>query len=199
MIVWVNGAFGAGKTTLAAALAGQLADAVVADPEAIGSAVGTALRGHPWAAQDYQDCPPWAATTVSFISGLHAYTGGPVIVPMTVLVQDLATTMVMALSEAADVYHLVVHAERDVLKQRIAADRALGEDPARAAEVRAYRLRRLDDYQSAADQWLLHTAGHVIDTTALTRRQALTAALAHLHEVAPTVPVSAVVYGRQPQ
>jgi predicted kinase len=197
VIVWLNGAFGAGKTTLATALADQLAGAVVADPEDIGRAVRTALPGHPDAPQDYQSCPPWAATTVSFIAGLYAYTGGPVIVPMTVLVQDLATTLVTALSEAADVHHLVVHAEPDVLKQRIASDRALGEDPARAAGIRAYRLRHLADYQSPAEKWLLQAAGHVIDTTALTRQQTLTAALAHLPAAASAC--AAPGGGRQPQ
>ena len=196
MIVWVNGAFGVGKRTLAAALANEWAGAVVADPKDIGSAVRDALRGHPFARQDYEDYPPWAATTVAFISCVHAYTGGPVIVPMTVLDQTLAAALLTALSETADLHHLVLHAEPDVLRERIASDRAPVDDPVRAARIRADRLRRLEDYQSGAENWLLHGAGHVIDTTALTCRQTLAAALSHLGENYP-VACAAPAYGRQ--
>ena len=36
MIIWINGAFGAGKTTLADELGGRLPDAVLFDPEYVG-------------------------------------------------------------------------------------------------------------------------------------------------------------------
>jgi thymidylate kinase len=55
VIVCVNGGFGAGKSTLAPALALRLDGAVVADPEDIGSAVRNALRGHRCEQPDYQD------------------------------------------------------------------------------------------------------------------------------------------------
>ncbi|MFK0154329.1 AAA family ATPase [Streptomyces sp. NPDC090493] len=195
MIVWINGGFGAGKSTLAAALAEQVDGAVVADPEDIGSAVRNALRGHRCEQPDYQDYLPWEATVVSFIAGLYAYTGGPVIVPMSVLVQDRALRMLAALDDCADVHHLVVHAEPAVLSERIASARAPGEDPQRAARIRAYRLRRLDDYRHAAKTWL-PASGHVIDTSMLTREQTLTAALDHLRQGEPAV-CADLVCGRE--
>ncbi|MFF7612233.1 hypothetical protein [Streptomyces lavendulae] len=39
MIVWVNGAFGSGKTTLVAELSGRWPEALVYDPEMVGFAV----------------------------------------------------------------------------------------------------------------------------------------------------------------
>ncbi|MFC4507899.1 MULTISPECIES: AAA family ATPase [Streptomyces] len=179
MIVWISGAHGVGKTTLATALASELFGAVVADLESIGRAVQNTLRGHPFAQQDYQSCPPWDATAVAFLSGLHAYIDGPVIVPMTVIDQDLLATLLTALSESADVHHLVLHADPTVLKERIISARVPGEGSIDAAEPCADRLRHLDSGCCAAVGGL-HADGHVIDTSMLTQKQVLTSALAHL-------------------
>lgn len=68
--MWINGPFGVGKLALAADLVQALPGAVVADPEDTGSAVRSALRGHPREHRDYQLYPPWVTTTVCFISSL---------------------------------------------------------------------------------------------------------------------------------
>lgn len=65
MIVWVNGAFGAGKTTLAEELSRWLPDAVLFDPES----VGYMLRH--WVAVptgDFQDLPSWREPRTSSTS-----------------------------------------------------------------------------------------------------------------------------------
>ena len=43
VIIWLNGGFGAGKTTLAAELHRRLPDAVVFDPEQVGSMLWKSL------------------------------------------------------------------------------------------------------------------------------------------------------------
>ena len=53
MLVWINGAFGAGKTQTAFELARRLADAHVADPELLGFALRWTLP--PAAHGDFQD------------------------------------------------------------------------------------------------------------------------------------------------
>jgi len=179
VIVWISGAYGVGKTTLATALAGELPGAVVADLEPIGRVIRETLRGHPCALQDHQGCPPWDATAVALLSGLHAYIGGPVIVPMTVADQDLLAVLLTVLSESADVHHFVLHADPTVLKERIVSARTPGEDSIDAAEIRAARLRHLDSDCRAAEGGL-HAGGHVIDTSTLTQKQVLTSALAYL-------------------
>lgn len=179
MIVWISGAYGVGKTTLATALASELPGAVVADLEPIGRAIRETLRGHPCTRQDHESCPPWDATAVALLAGLHAYTGGPVIVPMTVVDQALLAALLTVLSESADVHHLVLHADPTVLKERIVSARVPGEDSIGAAEIRATRLRHLDSGCRAAEGGLL-ADGHVIDTSALAQEQVLTSALAYL-------------------
>ena len=56
MIIWVNGAFGAGKTTLADELGGHLPDAVLFDPEYVGYIL---QRWVPVPTGDFQDLPSW--------------------------------------------------------------------------------------------------------------------------------------------
>ncbi|WP_326682120.1 AAA family ATPase [Streptomyces sp. NBC_01237] len=181
MIVWLNGAFGVGKSTLATGLRKALDGAVIADPEGVGSLLQEALDGHKRHTGDYQDHPPWRHLTLAFITNLANYTGGPVIVPMTVLDPRHATDLFTPLRRRGPgFHHLVLHAGPDALRQRIAdSDDFPGE------AVRAFRQRRAADYQAAADSWM-HAQGHVINTSALTAGQTLQAALAHLHTTDPT-------------
>ncbi|MFF7097754.1 AAA family ATPase [Streptomyces rubradiris] len=180
MIVWLNGSFGSGKTTLAAGLCRTLPGAVVADPEAIGDLLRATLAHHDLRPRDYQELPLWRQLTGVFTAGLARHTGGPVIVPMTVLNPSCAEGIFSPLRQAGGFHHLVVHADPAALQERIETSWEFPGDAARSEAVRAYRRRRAHAYQLAAADWM-HAAGHVIDTSALTPEQALEAALAHLH------------------
>ena len=83
-VVWLNGAFGVGKTTVGLALAAGLPDARIVDPEQIGrrlrQALPVVLR-----TSDFQDMPSWRRQTVTTIEGLLRDRAGPLVVPMTVV------------------------------------------------------------------------------------------------------------------
>ncbi len=74
-VIWLNGAFGVGKTTVARALAAELTDALIADPEDIGrmlrKVVPAAVR-----TSDFQDIPSWRRLTVATIETSSAITRG---------------------------------------------------------------------------------------------------------------------------
>lgn len=181
MIVWLNGPIGGGKSQLAAELHQALPGSVVADPEEVGALLRRSLASHPSSKGDYQEYPAWRSLTVRWITELHQYTGGPVIVPMTVLDPLCATELFTPLrGGAAEFHHLVLHAEPAVLQERITADGSCPDDLARGADTCVDRLQRAADYQAAADSWM-HAQGHVIDTSTLTTGQTLQLALAHLH------------------
>jgi hypothetical protein len=57
MVIWLNGTFGAGKTTTARQLVGRLANARHFDPELVGDLLVAALDDHEF--RDFQDLPPW--------------------------------------------------------------------------------------------------------------------------------------------
>ena len=83
-VIWLNGAFGVGKTTVARALAAELPDALVVDPEDIGRMLRKVV---PPAAQtsDFQDIPSWRRLTVATIESLLRDHAIPLIVPMAVV------------------------------------------------------------------------------------------------------------------
>ncbi|OIK24206.1 hypothetical protein [Streptomyces malaysiense] len=67
MIVWLNGPFGGGKTSLAAGLCRALSYATAADPETVGDLLRSTLTGHPLRPRDYQDLPLWRELTAAFV------------------------------------------------------------------------------------------------------------------------------------
>ncbi|MFE9219657.1 AAA family ATPase [Streptomyces lavendulae] len=178
MIIWINGAFGSGKSTLAAGLHGALAGSVVADPEEIGDLLRRTLNEHLGKLRDYQDSPAWRRLTTAYIGEVAEYTGGHVIVPMTVLNPAYAAETFAPLRLSPGLVHLVLHVDPDGLRARIDASEEYPGDEARSEAVRAHR-RRAADYAAAAAAWM-HADAHLIDTSALTPEAVLDAALTRL-------------------
>ncbi|MGK5444573.1 AAA family ATPase [Micromonospora sp. URMC 105] len=119
MIVWLNGAFGAGKTTVAAELCRRLPGARRFDPEWIG---GLLRRIRPVPTGDYQDLAAWRRWTVR-VGGLAARGGQPVVVPMTLLRPDYRAEILDGLrGRRVPVRHVVLRVPADVLRARIDAD-----------------------------------------------------------------------------
>lgn len=155
MIVWLNGAFGVGKTSTARRLAALTPDSRVYDPEPLGSllqhTIGRLQRG------DFQHLVSWRRGTV-LRTRMAAHGHGVVIVPMTVLRPDYLDEMLAALRTAGhDVRHVTLDATSPVLHARIAADEA---EP-QAAE---WRRHHIDIYADVREE--LRTRGRMVDTTA---------------------------------
>jgi len=93
------------------------------------------------------------------------YTGGTLVMPMTVLVEEYWREISTGLAHhAIPVRHFVLHADQDTLRGRIAGDTVLGPNS-------PFRLKYLEPYAEAARTWL-HGEAEVIDTTHLTPAQA---------------------------
>ncbi|MFD4241489.1 AAA family ATPase [Streptomyces sp. NPDC058525] len=181
MIIWVNGAFGAGKSTLAGGLREALSGSVIADPEDVGALLRQSMAGHPRRVRDYQEYPAWRRLTTRLVAELHELAAGPVIVPMAVLNPAYAAEMFGPLSElGTPFYHVVLHAGPDRLEARIAASCEYPGEEERSEAVRSHRRRRAADYSQASAAWLHAAASHVIDTSHVTPGQTLHTVLAHL-------------------
>ena len=81
MIIWINGAFGAGKTTLAEELHRRLPDAVMFNPEDVGHMLWQWMRP----AGDFQDLPSWRELVLAAALSLRRHQTDTLIVPMTLL------------------------------------------------------------------------------------------------------------------
>lgn len=164
MIVWLNGTHGAGKTTTSALLQQLIPDSRVFDAEKVGETLMDVRPGLP-EADNFQNWPPWRPLVVETARRILDYTGGTLVMPMTVLVEQYWREISEGLAlHAIPVRHFVLHADQGVLRRRIEGDTVLGPS--------SFRLSYLDPYADAFRDWL-HDEAEVIDTTDLTPAQAV--------------------------
>ncbi|SFJ57956.1 AAA family ATPase [Cellulomonas sp. KH9] len=118
MLIWINGAFGAGKTQTAFELRRRLVGAHVADPELLGFAMHRTLP--PAARDDFQDLAAWRSAVVDVLQRAEAAHGGPVLVPMTIVRDDYFDEIVGGLrSRGVDVRHYALIASPETLRKRL--------------------------------------------------------------------------------
>ncbi|TDU01990.1 hypothetical protein EDD99_0374 [Streptomyces sp. 846.5] len=162
MIVWLNGTHGAGKTTTSALVQQLIPDSLVFDAEKVGETLMDIRPGLP-DADNFQHWPPWRPLVVETARRVLDYTGGTLVMPMTVLVEEYWREISTGLAQyAIPVRHFVLHADQDTLRRRIE----------RATPVPSpFRLKYLEPYAEAARTWL-HSDAEVIDTPHLTPAQA---------------------------
>ncbi|MGI8666482.1 MAG: ATP-binding protein [Jatrophihabitans sp.] len=161
MIVWLNGTHGSGKTTTAALLQPLIPDSQVFDAEKVGEALMDIKPGLP-TTDNFQHWPPWRPLVVETAYRVLDYTGGTLVMPMTVLVEQYWREISNGLADhAIPVRHFVLHADQDTLRGRILGEHA----------VSPFRISYLEPYAEAARTWL-HAEAEVIDTTKLTAAQA---------------------------
>jgi hypothetical protein len=158
VIVWLNGAFGVGKTATAAALSALLEpSARVWDPESVGSMLRSQLSD--LQTGDFQDWPSWRKVVVATASAIHEQTGQLLIAAQSVLERSYFDEVVDGLAaKDVPVFHVLLDASTGVLR-----DRVLG-DP--DAAPRAWRLARLSDFVDARD-WLGTAADLIVHTDAI--------------------------------
>ena len=119
MLLWINGAFGAGKTQTAFELHRRLPGSHVADPELIGFAIQKMLP--PDARGDFQDRPQWrSAVVATLVDAVAANGSAPVIVPMTLVEAAYFDEVMAGLAGAGvDVRHFALQAAPDTLRRRL--------------------------------------------------------------------------------
>ncbi|MGQ4171337.1 hypothetical protein ACUDAC_26615, partial [Escherichia coli] len=89
MIIWINGPFGAGKTTLAKRLRDRRSKSLIFDPEEIGFVVKETVPMP--ASGDYQDLPLWRGLTIAAVREIRRNYSQDIIIPMTLVHPDYLT------------------------------------------------------------------------------------------------------------
>jgi len=118
-IIWINGAFGSGKTSVARHLAGRCADVFLLDPEQIGFMLRRLL---PWTREvDFQTLTLWRQMTVqAILAAAGADSKRLPIVPMALVEPDYFDEIVGSLRrEGVAVHHFSLLASPDTLRRRI--------------------------------------------------------------------------------
>ncbi|MFF8880113.1 NUDIX hydrolase [Streptomyces flaveolus] len=167
-VVWINGAFGAGKTTTARELIELIPNSTLFDPEVIGAALAHLLPPKRLAeAGDFQELPIWRRLVIDTAAAMLGELGGTLVVPMTLLRQDYRDEIFGGLAaRRIAVRHVLLAPAETILRERIAArevpDVADGE-----IRVRQWSYDHIEPYRTALASWLTADA-HPVDTSGLT-------------------------------
>jgi predicted kinase len=150
VIIWINGGFGAGKTTLAEELHHRIPGAVVYNPED----VGVMLRK--WMGPlggDFQHLPSWRELVVATALSLRRHHTDTLIVPMTLIRDAYRAEILGGLADAGEeVLHVFLEANADVLRERINARVLLPDNPEADQSARVFGLDQVDAAVTAASR-----------------------------------------------
>jgi len=144
VIIWLNGGFGAGKTTLAEELHRRLPEALVYDPEEVG------IMLWKWIAPngDFQHLPSWRELVVATALSLRRHHAKTLIVPMSLIRDAYRAEILGGLTDAGEeVLHVFLEADASVLRQRL-NPRARDGDWERGA--REFGMTGVDEMVAAA-------------------------------------------------
>jgi gluconate kinase len=141
VIIWLNGAFRAGKTTLAEELHRRLPDAVVYDPEDVGLMLWKWMRPN----DDFQDLPSWRELVVATALSLRRHHADTLIVPMSLIRDDYRAEILGGLAGAGEqVLHVFLEADAGVLRERLNARVDIPDNPGANQPAREWALSRID-------------------------------------------------------
>jgi hypothetical protein len=118
MIIWINGGFGAGKTTLAEELHRRLPEALVYNPEDVGLMLWKWMPPN----GDFQHLPSWRELVVTTALSLRRHHANTLIVPMS-LIRDAYRAEILGglAGTGEDVLHVFLEADAGVLRERLNA------------------------------------------------------------------------------
>lgn len=119
MIYWLNGAYGAGKTTVANHLNELLQNAYIFDPELIGNSI---RDNYPESLffDTFEQYPLWLEMNYRLLKDICSRYDGDIIVPMTLLKKESYETIVQRLKDdGVDVRYFFLDADADSLRRRL--------------------------------------------------------------------------------
>ena len=119
MILWINGAFGAGKTTAAFELHRRLPGSFVYDPENVGYFI---RRNSPasFSKGDFQDISLWRQMNFEMLKMLATQYVGIIIVPMTLVNREYYDEIITALVQSGiEVRHFILYASKATIMKRL--------------------------------------------------------------------------------
>ncbi|MFJ3234979.1 NUDIX domain-containing protein [Streptomyces sp. NPDC086787] len=171
-VVWINGAFGAGKTTTARELIELIPNSTLFDPEVIGGALTHLLPPkHLTEVGDFQDLPIWRRLVIDTVAAMLAELGGTLVVPMTLLRQEYRDEIFGGLAaRRIAVRHILLAPAETILRERIAGREVPADLPDGETRIRQWSYDHIEPYRAALASWLTADA-HPVDSGSLTPRE----------------------------
>ena len=119
MIYWLNGAYGAGKTTVANCLMPLLHNAHLFDPELVGNGI---RDNYPESLffETFEQYPLWLELNYKLLKDIAFRYDGDIITPMTLLKAESYEGIIKRLrDDGVDVCYVFLDAEAETLRQRM--------------------------------------------------------------------------------
>lgn len=149
VLVWVNGAFGSGKSTLVDELRLRWPEALVYDPEMVGYVLREIVEVP---TGDFQDLRLWRRQVADLAMGLVEEHQRPVLVPMTLVNPGYVEEIFGALKDAGiAVHHFFLKVSEEVLVKRIDGRSFTPDDPAQDERVRKWCKSKIESCMAAVD------------------------------------------------
>ena len=119
MIIWLSGAYGVGKSTVAEVLAEKMENALLFDAEAVGDAVRGNYPDDPYG-YIYEDYPLWSDFCYRLLADIHNTFHKNILVPMTLLREASYTNILKRLmDDGIDVKFFILEASYQAIHDRI--------------------------------------------------------------------------------
>ncbi|WP_066190463.1 MULTISPECIES: AAA family ATPase [Gracilibacillus] len=119
MIIWLNGAFGSGKTTSAFELKRRLPNSFIYDPENIGYFIRENIPKQ-LHESNFQDHEQWRTFNYDMLTYLSNTYEGTIIVPMTLFNRQYYEEIVQKLiDEGIPLRHYILYADKNTLLKRL--------------------------------------------------------------------------------
>lgn len=119
MIIWINGAFGAGKTQTAFELHRRLPNSFVYDPENVGFYIRSNIPNE-LNKGDFQNYTMWREFNFSMLKYISKEYNGIIIVPMTIVNPQYFNEIIENLrNDGIEVKHFVLRASKETLLKRL--------------------------------------------------------------------------------
>lgn len=120
-VIWINGSFSTGKTSVAKALIEGLDGSFLLDPELIGVMLRDHLVPPSLYPDDFQDLCLWRSFTRDAVIEAALRDDGAIVVPMTIARPDYFDEIVGAIRRRVRVHHFTLTASREEILRREAA------------------------------------------------------------------------------
>jgi len=119
MIIWINGAFGSGKTQTSYELHRRIPNSVVFDPEQTGFFINKNIPKE-ISKQDFQDHGVWRELNYTTLKYIDREYDGVIIVPMTIVNPQYFEEIITKLrNDGVIVNHFVLCASKETLLKRL--------------------------------------------------------------------------------
>ena len=141
MIIWIDGAYGVGKSTLAEKLHALLPNSFIFDAENVGNAVRENMPQSVYYSETFEGYPLWFHVCNELLTELTDRFDGVVLVPMTLMRQESFARFAEPLREQGiEIVHVLLESSKKVIHDRI-LERGESED--------CWCMRHIDDCLSA--------------------------------------------------